>query len=163
MKKLLTVILFFVVLTTGGNIGEVQADGGIREQAADITSLFGGGAADTTDARELGENARNLGHEVLEVFNFKGKIDEVLADFENVELNTDTLKTMMKAVVSREDVQFETQFEEQLSQVIGLTESDNIITQGMNNALKIIGVVVFFKVIFALLKHSKRKHEIKYG
>ncbi|GAB2318454.1 hypothetical protein IRB23SM22_07120 [Alkalibacterium sp. s-m-22] len=137
----------------------------LREQSENRNRSMREVAKGITSKREVmektGNNAKNLGNDVLEKLNFVGNFEEMVTEFRDTDMNIETLSNVFQSLGSEDELLVESELGEGILQVLGISETKSRLADTVRQVIMSLLTLVFFSIAFAIVKGIRVRNEYK--
>lgn len=144
----------------------LEADGdSLREQSENRNSSIRDVAEGISNKRETieatGNNAKNLGSDVLGKLDIKGNFEEMITEFKETDMNLETLSNVVQTLTSDDELLVESELGEGILQVLGISETKSRLADTVRQVIMSLLTLVFFSIAFAVVKGIRIRNEYK--
>lgn len=144
----------------------LEADGdSLREQSKNRSKSIRNMAEGISNQRETieatGNNAKNLGNDVLEKLDFVGNFEEMVTEFRETDMNLETLSNVVQSLTSDDELLVESELGEGILQVLGISETKSRLADTVRQVIMSLLTLVFFIIAFAVVKGIRIRNEYK--
>lgn len=149
-----------------GLAGVLEADGeSLREQSENRSNSIRDMAEGISNKRETieatGNNAKNLGNDMLEKLNFVGNFEEMVTEFRETDMNLETLSNVVQSLTSDDELLVESELGEGILQVLGISETKSRLADTVRQLIMSLLTLVFFSIAFAVVRGMRIRNEYK--